>query len=97
MAKLDALALVLTRTETGEQTVQHYDRWDYSGALRWAMQCRPQEVRQVYLGGRELTRRERFQPEIIDAHCEESALVRECRVIAAAGEFAAIQEDYPRG
>ena len=92
MAKLDALAMVCTCTETGSQTVQYRDRWDYTGAVRWANQCRPQEVRQVYLGGRELTRRERFQPEIIDAHCEESALVRECRAIVAAGEFAAILE-----
>lgn len=84
MPRIHPLTLVCTSTETGEQTIQYRDRWDYSGACRWVGQCRPQEVRQVYLGTKELTRKERFQPEIIDAVCNESTLVRECKAIVAA-------------
>lgn len=62
--------LVKTSVVTGEQTVWGTDH--AQEIVRFLASCGPQQVRQVYIGTRQVGRVERFQPEIIDAECAES-------------------------
>lgn len=66
--------LVKTYVDTGETTVWGTDH--AQEVMRFLSTCRPRQVRQAYIGTRQVGRVERFNPEIIDAECVETGVVR---------------------